>query len=255
MALHTLERAPPSTSPAPAKAGRAASGAPTCCGTPTLGFCGEQSWDFTPASFAKGLCSTSALLWHRNPDQRDPSSSVVEEQWCGTQRVLPGILGTASSWSRAAGRASFGSVLQLSRPLPGSSKPSGQLDCSWKGTQRSYLPPPGREGAASPSSVWEFSIQSSPGLQSADSWPGASVLWSLPGVCWVGVVPRVHRGHPERSHVDILVSTPRPSAFVLQDAALTKANGPLGQCCLLFLSADLIRSAGLGYKALIYWST
>lgn len=97
---------------------------------------------------------------------------------------------------------------------------------------------------------------SPPGLQSTDPQPGAPAPLPLPGVCWKrGAVPCVRRGHPAWSHTDSLVSLPPPSAFVLQDAALTKASTPLGQYRLLFIPADLIRSARLGYKALIYWST
>lgn len=46
------------------------------------------SWDLTPASFARGLCSTSARLWHQNP------SAVAADQWCTAQGD---ILGTAST--------------------------------------------------------------------------------------------------------------------------------------------------------------
>lgn len=70
-----------------------------------------------------------------------------------------------------------------------------------------------------------------------------------------GFAPRVRCRHPERSHTDILDALSPPPAFVVRDAALTKANVPLGQYRLLFISADLIRSARLGYKALIYRST
>lgn len=50
-----------------------------------------QSWDLTPASFARGLCSTSARLWHQNPSQNP--SAVAADQRCTAQGD---ILGTAS---------------------------------------------------------------------------------------------------------------------------------------------------------------
>lgn len=77
-------------------------------------------------------------------------------------------------------------ALELSHPLPGSSKPLGQLSCSWKGARRTHPSRPGREGTTSPSLERGFRMKSPPGLQSTDPWPGALALSSLPGVSWKG---------------------------------------------------------------------
>ena len=211
MAPHTLERAQRSTSPAPAKAGPAAVGGTHLPGHPHLGVLQGAELGFYSCKLRQRplqqICPAPA-------PKPFPESPVL---LCGGGTAVPSTEGlprgargqpAPGPGQPAAPARAF--VLKLSCPLPGSSKPLGQLSCSWKGTGCTYRSPPGREGTTSPSSERGFKMKSPRGLQSTDPRPGASALLSLAGVSSKGgcapYLPRTPGAEPH-GHLGFIATT------------------------------------------------